>query len=406
MSVKWLMAAIPALALAQTRLSLTDAINQALTANQLISAAAERVTVAEGMRRQADLLPNPRLVLQSENTRLFSPPPFVFWRDTDNFVYLQNTFETWGKRARRTELAQQAVDRAGLERELVRRQIAGGVAQGYWAAAGSRRLYSLFQENQRTFAQIIVYHESRVKEGAMAEADLLRVRLEADRLAIATNIAALEADRTRVQLLRVMGQTVFPELEFTEPVEKPDLDLPAMDVAGALERRPEARLARQAIQQAGAALRLQQVAGKPNVDAVFGYKRTAALDTLLGGVQLDLPLFNRNQGNVFAATAGIRAAERDRAAVEALIRAEVQAAWHDYEIRFRQIAISLQPLLEKARETARIANAAYREAGVDLLRLLDAERVRIEAEAQYYRYLVELRQSRVALDIAMGLEPR
>ena len=404
--MKWLLAALPALALAQTPLSLSDAISRALAANQLISAAAERVTIAEGLRRQAALPPNPRLALQSENTRLFSPPSFVFYRDTDNFVYFQNTFETWGKRAHRTDLAQQGVERAELERELLRRQITGRVAIGYWAAAGSLRLYSLLQENQRTFAQIVGYHELRVKEGAMAEADLLRVRLEADRLAIAMNIAGLEADRARIQLLREMGQTSFPDVGFTEPLEKPDLDLPALDVAVALERRPEARLARQAIRQAGAALRLQQVAGKPNVDALFGYKRTAALDTLMAGVQVDLPFFNRNQGNVFAATAGIRAAERDQAAVEALIRAEVEAAWHDYEIRYRQIALSIQPLLEKSRETARIANAAYREGGVDLLRLLDAERVRIEAEAQYYRYLMDLRQSRAALDIAMGLEPR
>jgi len=404
--MKRLLAFLPAVALAQTPLSLSDAVTQALAANQLISAASERVSVAEGLRRQASLLLNPRLVVQSENTRLFSPPSFVYWRDTDNFVYLQNTFETWGKRARRTELAQQGIERAGLERQLLSRQITGRVAIAYWSAAGSRRLYSLLEENQQTFAQIVAYHEARVKEGVMAEADLLRVRLEADRLAIAMNAAALEADRARIQLLREMGQTVFPDVRFTEPLEKPELDLPALDVTGALERRPEARLARQALLQAQAGLRLQEAAGKPNVEALFGYKRTAALDTLLAGVQLDLPLFNRNQGNIFAAAAGIRAVERDRAAVEALIRAEVEAAWHDFEIRYRQISLSLQPLLEKSRETARIANAAYREGGVDLLRLLDAERVRIEAEIQYYRYLAEYRQSRVALDIAMGLEPR
>ena len=60
---------------------------------------------------------------------------------------------------------------------------------------------------------------------------------------------------------------------------------------------------------------------------------------------------------------------------------------------------------EQADETSRIALGAYREGGADLLRLLDAERVRIDIELLYLRTLAEYRQSMVALEAAMGVEP-
>lgn len=44
--------------------------------------------------------------------------------------------------------------------------------------------------------------------------------------------------------------------------------------------------------------------------------------------------------------------------------------------------------LTTAQETERLARAAYREGAIDLLRLMDAERNRIDVETQYYRALV------------------
>jgi outer membrane protein TolC len=125
----------------------------------------------------------------------------------------------------------------------------------------------------------------------------------------------------------------------------------------------------------------------------------------VAGFSLNLPLRNRNQGNIAAAAAEVSAARAELAAAQALVRAEVEAAARDYAIRRRQLAESLRPMRDQAAESARIAQAAYREGGWDLLRLLDAERLRLETELVYYRALAELRQSAAALETAMGVEP-
>ena len=126
---------------------------------------------------------------------------------------------------------------------------------------------------------------------------------------------------------------------------------------------------------------------------------------MLGGVQVDLPFANRNQGNIGAAEAEVRVAEASLAAVEATVKAEVRAAQSEYELRRRQLLEILRTLREHASESSKIALAAYREGGLDLLRLIDSERVRLDVEALYGRTLAEYRQSIVNLETALGVAP-
>jgi len=88
-----------------------------------------------------------------------------------------------------------------------------------------------------------------------------------------------------------------------------------------------------------------------------------------------------------------------------MLRAELTSAWNDYEARQKTVTGILRPMRAHAGETSRIAEAAYREGGADLLRLLDAERARIESEILYYRTLADYQQSVTALEIFLGLLP-
>jgi cobalt-zinc-cadmium efflux system outer membrane protein len=126
---------------------------------------------------------------------------------------------------------------------------------------------------------------------------------------------------------------------------------------------------------------------------------------MVGGVQWDLPFRNRNQGNIAVAGAEIRLAESNLAAAEALVRAEFEAALSAYTLHRRDVVTFLEPLQRQATETYRIAEAAYREGGADLLRLLDAQRVGIESRIAYIQGLTEVREAQAELQAAMGVQP-
>jgi outer membrane protein TolC len=136
---------------------------------------------------------------------------------------------------------------------------------------------------------------------------------------------------------------------------------------------------------------------------VAGSMNTPSYSTLMAGLQMDLPLFNRNDGNITASQADVRVAEALLAATVARARAEIEAARRALAIRGDELARIIAPLRAQAEEGASIAQAAYRIGGVDLLRLIDSERARIEAQLTYYQSLTDYHQSAAALEVALGL---
>jgi outer membrane protein, heavy metal efflux system len=393
-----------ATARAQQSLDLKAAVALALDRHPLLAAGSARILSAEGLRMQAALRPNPVAVLQMENWRFRGAPEFVPSRDVDYFAFASQRIETAAKRRLRTELAEAATRRSELERELTAKQIVNRVKFTYWGAMGAQRVHDLLLENVETFDQIVRYHEIRVQEGAMAEFDLLKVRLERERVAIASMAADLDAQRARIELYRAMGETDFPVVRLTDSLE-PVAPLPRAGEEDALANRTEVKLALQGVDQSRAALRLQQALGRQDIEVMGGFKRTMGWNTTMGSLQMPIPFFNRNQGNVASAVAEIRAAEADAAAMRAVVLAELRAAVAEVQNRRRQLTDFFPGVLKQANESSRISLAAYREGGSDLLRLLDTERVRIEAQVMYYRTLAEYRQSLATLDAALGVAP-
>ena len=382
------------------------AIDEALAAHPQLAVLAQRLDAADGQIKQSGLRPNPLFVYQSEDFRTWQSPGHRFWQDSDHFFYLQQTFQTASKRARQIDVAAQNKRRAEIERDLARLQIATRVRAAYWDAASAERVRNLYGEILENFRQITSYHDARVREGVMAEADLIRIQLEQEKLEIAANTASLDAQRTWIRLLREMGRLDFsgpPKLDppwetAIIPGREPTLD-------DALARRPELQLARQILKLNDAQTSYQMAMARPNVDGVFGYKRSKNFDTVMWGVQVPLPVFNRNQGNIESAVAERRAGEAALRSTESLIRAEHQAAVLELDIRRRQLREAVGPLRDRARRTAQIADAAYRLGGADLLRLLDAQRQRIDAELLYIQTLQGYLQSVTSIDAAAGIIP-
>jgi cobalt-zinc-cadmium efflux system outer membrane protein len=278
----------------------------------------------------------------------------------------------------------------------------------YWEARGAQEIQRVLTTTVENFRKIIDYHAAQLSVGAIAEQDLLRVRLEGERLKISADLAAIEVSRSQFTLLKEMGQTDFREVVLTEKLEPDDRFVPA-SVEHALTQRVEIRVARAAVEQAKANVRLQEVAARPDLNVTAGYKRTQLPDTTTGvntaiaSVRITLPTADKNQGNRIAADAELRRQEHLLAAAEAEVRADYAGALQEYESRRAEFLNALQPLRQHAADVAAIAAAAYAEGGTDTLRLLDAERARLDAELAWARGMVDYRLSIVKLEAAEGV---
>lgn len=385
----------------------TLAVERALSRHAALEAAAAGVEGVQSLVRQAGLRPNPAFSFQSENWRFGGSPGFQPGRELDLFAYLSQPIETASKRERRLSAVREEGKLAELEREGLSWRIRQEVKRAFWTAAGAARQAQLLADNRRYFTQVIDYHRVRVQEGAMAEADLMKVELEGERLQLAQRAAEADQERARLDLLRAMGE---PPPVGAFRLVSDEAARPAAPPSGsalverARTQRTEVKLARAVIERARAQLGLQQALARPDWTVVLGYKRTAGYDTVLAGVTVPLPLHNRNQGNI-----GHSAAEIDRA--QALLRAalaqvetELSAALTALRRRQEMLEQMQTGMLDRAEQGWRVALAAYQEGGIDLLRLLDAQRARHEVQLLHARTQQEYRVSWVDLETAVGEE--
>ncbi|MFM2125955.1 MAG: hypothetical protein RL328_2406 [Acidobacteriota bacterium] len=387
---------------AQQRLTVTEAVREALEMHPVLAVQTQRIQSVAGQVQQAGLRLNPRLFIQSDNWNVGNANIPIASTFTDQFFYASQVLERGEKRQRRVDLAQQNVLLSRDERDILSRQIAARVKLAYWAAAGAQRSVELLKQSQEYMQQTIEYHEIQLREGAIAEGDVVRVRLEGDRTNVALENAQREAMLTLAVLQREMGREAPADVILVDSIDLQPAP-PAVDIGQALEARPDLHQARQAVEQARANVRLQQANAKPDVEVLGGYKRTVGFNTFMWGVQVPLPFFNKNQGNIATAQSDVAAAEAHVRAMEVQIKAEIEAARRDVEARRQRLTSLVEGALARAEESLTIARAAYREGGTDLLRLLESERIYIELQIMNAKMRMEYRQSLVTLETTLGV---
>jgi outer membrane protein TolC len=151
------------------------------------------------------------------------------------------------------------------------------------------------------------------------------------------------------------------------------------------------------VEQARAKLKLEQAQSRPDWTALWGYKRTAGFNTVLAGISIPLPFFDRNQGTIASISSELEGARALLRATMTQVETETAAAVAQLRRRYAMLRQVRDRVLDQAEESLRISLAAYKEGGTDLLRLLDAQRARnqtrllqTEAEMAYRIGLVEL----------------
>ncbi len=390
-------------------LELDHAIELALSRHADLDAARAAIDARAGSTHQAGLSPNPVLSLQTENWRFYGNPGFSAARDLDLFAWVSLPVETAGKRTRRIELAEADERIAEYERQLAAWRIRQNVKKAYWNALATVSDVKMLERSRETLERLEDYHEVRVRLGATAEVDLIKVRVEVGRSALALSGAEMEVSRAKIALLEAMG---VAELNTGIELRQPDawpVDVswdPAQatrqTAEKALAHRVEILLGQAQVERARAAVQLQRSLARPDVRPYLGYKRTNEFNTLIGGISIPLPVRDDNAGRIGEARAEVRRREAALRAAEARISAEVAAAVETVRRRSEMLRSMETGVLDRARETSRIALAAYREGGFELLDVLDAQRAQNELDLFHSRLVFDYQLSWVDLETASG----
>jgi len=371
--------------------------------NLELQAAQYRLERTRADQIAARLRLNPGLTVTADNLKISGPtPPF-------NGVYeigasYSETIELGGKRKLRQNVADLAVSAAEAQfADTMRRGIAA-VKRLYFDALLARYNVDIAVENRQTFEQLVQFNVARFQQGAIAESEVIKVRLERIKFDTAIKQAELIQRQATIRLLERLGESGFTkdivgQMDFRQF----NADLSSLKET-ALAERPDIQAAERELAAANERLVLEQARAKPDVTPFVGYKRLAQDNTILFGVSVPLKTRDKNQAGIARALADQKAAQSQLQLIRNRAVAEVESAYAAFETARDQVQTFRNELLNEADESRSIALAAYQEGATQLLPLLDAQRTRSEVRQQYFRTLFDYQTSLIDLELAVGKE--
>ena len=358
---------------------------------------------ARGLEVTARLFPNPILSLDA-STSTTRPVD----RTGSLSARVDQLFELAGKRTYRRESARYATQSAEAGFADAVRILGFSVREAFYKVLQTRRRLELAQENSAFFNEVVNINTIRFKKGVIAEADLIKLRVQGvdfqnqvitatrDLLAAQNTLKALLGVRPSVDLM------LKGELEY----QAATLLLEALK-ADALVTRPDLMAKDRTLAQRTAELKLARAYRVP--DVTFGLDKNIqgpegpnSPNQIGAGLSVPLPLFNRNQGGILQAEAGIRAAEADRHKTRLQVEIDVETAYRDFTQTQMLVQAYRSGVLDDARASRDIAKKAYERGGTTILDVLDAFRTFNTTMQGYLEALLGYQRSLLEINSAVG----
>lgn len=383
-------------AVASTPITLGDAWGQVLQTNPSLMAGDRNVGIAEGERRQAGVIPNPELSWEVEDTRSAT-------RTTT--VQISQPIELGGKRGARIEMAERGIDSAAIGQEQLRNELRAEVVGAFQGALLAKMRQELAEQSQRLSERGVAVVDARVKAGKASALEASRARLQYEEV-------RLEAARARDQHINAMNQLlalIGASSTNGEPSLSGDVtDMPAIpsEVAllSRLDKVPQMRLARVEIDRQEAGIEVEKSRRIPDLTVSLGSQYSSAdrERVNLVGLSMPLPLFDRNQGNVLAASRRADQARDLRNAAELRLRSEVQQAYQQWRTAQGAISGFEGDLLASADSALENTTRGFQMGKFGFIDVLDAQRTLIDVRSRYLQALGEALDAWVRLERIYG----
>ncbi len=361
------------------KITLDDAIQLALTHNHNLLAARTTIQQSEAEETTANLRPNPVLMTDAQFLPIFQPNQFSedYIDNSAQFdLGVSYLFERGKKRQHRLQAAQ---DATAVTRSTVadnERTLTFQVANQFINVQLAESTLDLAQQDLKSFQDTVNIMQERYRAGDISRDDFLKIQLQLLQFQMDESQARLARVQALDDLRQQLGYESVPQdydvagtLDYA-PVHGNLEDFQAK----ALATRPDLRAAQQGVTAANSQFLLQKANGKRDVTAQMNYTHLSALNTasFFGSVQI--PIFDRNQGEIARTGFAITQAQEQEKATNDQVMTDVRDAFEGLQTNDQVIQLYRSGYLDQAKEDRDISQYAYQRGAASLLDFLDAER--------------------------------
>jgi cobalt-zinc-cadmium efflux system outer membrane protein len=372
----------------------------ALANNPTMAQVQANLRVAAGLARQASLYPNPTVGYYGDEIR----GGYLAGGKQGGFV--SQTIMLGGKLGAARRVADLKASQVETSGQIQRLRILNNVRALFYQVLAAQRLVEV-RQNLATLAGDATQTTYQLGNVGQADRpDILQAEVEQQRANVNLRIAQQGLQASWRALAAIVGKPGLPLTRLEGDLDAiPDLNYEEW-VATTLRESPEVKLAQQAVETTEASLVQARKAPIPDLQLTgILAQNYEPLETtrrpigLQGGAQIgiQIPIFNRNQGNVSAAKGEIESAKQELARLKLQLERDLVVMFRVYDSARVIVQQYKTEMLPRAEQAYRLYQTNYQKMAAAYPQVLISQRTLFQLEADYIQALDNAWQSSLVI---------
>ena len=292
------------------KLSRNEAENLFLTKNFDLITQRLEISQAKARALQAKIWPNPTIGISEVNLwRTYDveelPPLLGNWGTTSQIsAQIEQVITTAGKRRKTVELHQIEVNGEEFELLEIMRELKKELRNTLTDIIYNQKHQQIYKSQIESLEKLTKSYQNQLNQGNISKAEY--IRLKAQELDFKKKLIALNQDLEELQT-EIKGLLILPaaaNVYIVDSLEIPNKDIEDYNLQKwvniATQNRPDIQIRLNQEKYAKKNLELQNAMKTPDISFTINYDRGGSImkDFVGVGASMELPIFDRNKGNI------------------------------------------------------------------------------------------------------------
>src|SRR6266849_5936354 len=384
----------------QKTISLEELQQMALQNNPTFAQATANIRAAGGRKQQSGLYPNPTVGYLGEEIRGGS------FRGGEQGFFVQQDIVTAGKLGLNRNIFEQEKKQAETEAEEQTLRVITNVKMSYIQALAAQQTLELRHDLSKLAQDAVDTSHQLANVGQADAPDVLESEVEAQQADLAVTMAEQNKQRVWKELAVVGGNPRLPwtrlkgNLEETSSVNPDDL------VENIVNESPVVKIADLGVKRAEAALARAKREPIPDLQFRGGMQQNRELSETsrqpvglqgFADVEVRIPIFNRNQGNIAASKADLERAQREVERVKLVLRERAARVVQNYTFSQTAVERYKNQMIPRAQKAYDMYMNKYHDMAAAYPQVLIAQRTLMQLNVSYVNALESFATSSLEL---------
>ena len=370
-------------------LTLLQAKERLLKKNFFLLAAYYEINQAEAQVIQARLWYNPSVTWNQE---AYNKSQKEYFKARNQYeVQINQTISIAGKHTNTVRLARINLEINKAQFADVMRSLLFELSSDYYNLAALEAKEKLYNEVLTSYQRLIAASKKELEVGAISVTEDLRIKSEY----IAVKSQAIDNANQKEQYLGQLrtllqySKDTLVQVAQKIPLFNSSMLMDSL-VARSLQVRPDLKVSNLYQEFQHQNLKLQRSLSVPDVTIGYDYDKGGNYIPNYSGfvLQMPLPFFNRNQGNIKQAKFNIQQSQLQRDYLKITVTNQVISAFNQYKKNYEGLTNYTDEYLNGLTQLNRNTNTYFQKRDISLLEFIDYQRIYISTNIQ----LIELRQ--------------